>query len=421
MRPGRNLGVDAERLWADLMDLARITEPDRPYTRRSFSARFIEGRAWLEGRFRDAGLVVRTDPAGNLIGRWEGSEPGLGTLALGSHSDTVPDGGRLDGTAGVIAALEVVRALRDRGHAPRHAIEVIDCLAEEVSDFGLSCIGSRAMAGVLQPGALSRRKPDGETLAEAIRRMGGDPDLLAEARRRDLAAWLELHIEQGQVLERAGEEIGIVTGIVGISRLEIEIAGRPDHAGTTQMQDRSDALVAASAIVLDVRERALALAGDLVATVGELDILPNAANVIPGTARLLLDIRADRKDTLARFVADLRGTVPSIARAFGTEVRRMDLISDADPVGFDPGLLDGLEAEARGLGLACRRMASGAGHDAAFLSRIAPAAMLFVPSRDGRSHCPEEWSEQDHLAGGAAVLLETVLQLDRPSESVPPR
>jgi beta-ureidopropionase / N-carbamoyl-L-amino-acid hydrolase len=414
---GDNLGVDGERLWADLMALAEITDPDRPYTRRSFSPRFLEGRAWLAERFRKAGLTVRVDAACNLIGRWEGAEPGLGTLALGSHSDTVPNGGRFDGTAGVLAALEVVRALRDQGRRPRHSIEVIDCLAEEVSEFGLSCIGSRAMAGMLQPEALSRRKTDGETLFEAITRMGGDPDRLAEARRTDLAAWLELHIEQGQLLERAGDDLGVVTSVVGITRVEIALSGRADHAGTTQMRDRSDALVAASAIVLAVRDRAATQAaeghGHFVATVGELDINPNAANVVPGAARLLLDIRSERETDIARFLDGLRDEVESVSARFGVRVERMEVLSQAGPVLFDGHLLHCLETQAERLELSHRRMVSGAGHDAAFLSRIAPAAMVFIPSLNGRSHCPEEWSDKRHLVGGTAVLLDTITQLDK--------
>lgn len=415
-RAGGNLGVDGDRLWDDLMALADLTDPDRPYTRRSFSARFLEGRAWLAARFRAAGLAVRIDAAGNLVGRWEGTEAGLGTIALGSHSDTVPDGGRFDGTAGVIAALEVVRSLQARGHRPRHAIEVIDCLAEEVSEFGLSCIGSRAMAGMLAPEALTRRKPDGETLREAIARMGGRPDDLHEARRTDLAAWLELHIEQGRVLERAGRDLGLVTAVVGITRVEFHLAGRADHAGTTQMPDRSDALVAAAALVLALRDRAVAqgqTGGHLVATVGELDITPNAANVVPGSARLLLDLRGETEGQIARYLDDLRQMAEGVLAPFAVRLARMDLVSQATPVRFDEGLLGALENAAARLDIPHQRLASGAGHDAAFLARVAPAAMVFIPSRDGRSHAAEEWSEKEHLAGGAAVLAEAVLALDK--------
>ena len=277
------------------------------------------------------------------------------------------------------------------------------------------------MAGMLQPDAMSRRKPDGETLSAAIQRMGGDPENLADARRKDLAAWLELHIEQGQVLDRAGVDLGIVTAVVGITRVEIALTGRPDHAGTTQMQDRSDALVAASAIVLALRDRAIAQGaegkGQLVATVGELDISPNAANVVPGAARLLIDIRAEEETEIALFLDGMRRDVETAACRFGVRVDRMQVLSQASPVQFDSGLLDRLEVQAERLGLSHRRMASGAGHDAAFLSRIAPAAMVFIPSRDGRSHCAEEWSDKHHLAGGADVLLGAILDLEADAEA----
>jgi len=414
--PRDNLPVDGQRIWDDLMALAEVTEPGRPYTRRSFSATFLDGRAWLTERFRTAGLTVRIDAAGNLIGRLEGTEAGAGTIALGSHSDTVPEGGRFDGTAGVIVALEVVRSLQERGVRLRHAVEVVDCLAEEVSEFGLSCIGSRAIAGALPEDFLNRSKADGETLAQAIGRMGGVPDEIGLARRVDLCAWLELHIEQGRALEAAGLDLGVVTSVVGITRVEIVVEGRADHAGTTGIADRRDALVAAASIVLAVRGMAEAGAaagqGYFVATVGEIEVTPNAANVVPGTARLLVEVRAVTEAAIDRFLADLAGSAERCAQAYDARIASFRVLSRGQPVGFDPALAVLLREVSAAQGLRTQDMASGAGHDAVFFARIAPTAMLFVPSLDGRSHCPEEWTEQRHLVEGAAVLFEAVRQLD---------
>ena len=232
-----NSTIRARRIADDIDALAGITEPDRPYTRRAFTPKFLEGRKWLEQAMRDAGAVTQIDAAGNLIGTIPGAHPDLGTIMLGSHSDTVPDGGRFDGIAGVIAALEVVRALRDQGTVLDHTLEVADFLAEEVSIFGVSCIGSRGMTGSRPPEWL-QRVAGGLTLKQAIADVGGHP--LHSAERDDIKAFLELHIEQGPVLQNEKIDIGVVTAIAGITRIEIIVEGRADHAGTTPMGARAD-------------------------------------------------------------------------------------------------------------------------------------------------------------------------------------
>jgi N-carbamoyl-L-amino-acid hydrolase len=399
------LSIDQERLWADVMALAAITDPQRPYTRRSFSPLFLEGRAWLRHRFAAAGLKVRIDPGGNLIGRMEGSNPALPAIMLGSHSDTVPSGGRFDGVAGLVAALEVTRAL-GAGHRLRHAVEVVDFLAEEPSDFGVSCVGSRAMAGLLLPDMLDYAAANGERLGDAIDRVGGAAQRLAAARRSDIAAYLELHIEQGVVLESKQIDVGVVTAIVGIARLEVVFQGAADHAGTTPMPLRRDAAVAAA--------RAIALAAErhFVATAGIVEVEPNAANVVPGRARVVFDIRAEDRALSKEFIADLDASTAAIAKECGVERARFALLSDTAPVACDARLGDALARSATRLGLSVLRLASGAGHDAAFLARIAPAAMVFVPCRGGKSHTPEEWADASALAAGAAVLLEATRLID---------
>lgn len=409
--------IDEARLWADLMALAEITEPGRPYTRRSFSPLFLEGRNWLADRYRAAGLSVRIDAGGNLIGRLPGLRPDARAIMLGSHSDSVPYGGRFDGIAGVLVGLEIARTLAEARAPLGHALEVVDFLAEEPSEFGLSCIGSRAMAGALEGAHLALTGPGQETLAAAIERVGGLPGRLDEARRCDVHAFLELHIEQGPVLEAASIDVGIVTAIVGITRIEIRLAGEAAHAGTAPMAGRRDAGVAAAEVVLAVRDLARALNQDgegyFVATVGVLEIRPNAANVVPSEARLVIDARGENAVLVQRFLLDLRSRVGAIALATGVSLSRFDILSHNDPAACDGALQRVLAESAAAMHRSAMSMASGAGHDAAFVSRIAPAAMLFVPCRGGRSHCPEEWTEAPALAAGAAVMLEAVRRIDR--------
>lgn len=411
-----NWPVNEARLWADAMALGDLTEPGRPYTRRAFSDMFLKGRAYLTDKFQAAGMAASIDAAGNLIGRLQGSDPKAGTLVIGSHSDTVPDGGRFDGIAGVLAGLEVVRAVKDAGLTLRHNLEIIDCLAEEMSVFGLSCIGSRGMTGHLTPEMLRYPGPDGEDLASGIKRMGGDVASLPSIVRDDIRAYLELHIEQGRVLEAAKLDIGVVTNIVGIMRLEITVTGLADHAGTTPMDLRRDALSGAVEVVAAIRDKARAIAGRdqgyFVATTGEFEIQPGAANVVPREVRLVIDARAEAPELMKEFLAFAQTELAPLAIAQGAEISALNILSDSAHTECNAHLQEHLAQSASDLGLSWRYMASGAGHDAVFFSRIAPAAMIFIPCLNGRSHTPEEWTEPGQLSAGAAVLFETIRRLD---------
>ena len=397
------------------MALAEITDPEHPYTRRSFSPLFLQGRAWLAKRFADAGLAVRIDTAGNLIGRLDGADPSLGVIAIGSHSDTVPSGGRFDGIAGLATGLEVVRSLA--GMRLGHAIEVIDFLAEEPSEYGLSCVGSRGMVGALDASMLDLMEPGGEKLRDALRRVGGDPDRLEASRRQDIKAFLELHIEQGIVLESRSLDVGVVTSIVGIHRIEIVFEGAADHAGTTPMALRHDALVAAANTVAAVRRIAEQLAAEgpnhFVATVGILSVEPGASNVVPARCRLVIDARSTNSALTRRFVEAVERDSATYAAAAHVERTSLVTLSDAPPIACDPVLREALRRGAQELGLGETDLASGAGHDAAFMSRICPSAMIFVPCRNGKSHAPEEWADREAIARGAAVVLQAVKTLDR--------
>jgi len=418
---GSHLPLDADRLWGDVMSLAAITDPQRPFTRRSFSARFLEGRAWLARRFAEAGLAVRIDAAGNLIGRRAGRHPTRAVIAVGSHSDTVPSGGRFDGIAGIAAGLEIVRALEASSEQLDHAIEVIDFLAEEPSEYGLSCIGSRGMVGALEPPMLDLTEPGGERLRDALRRVGGNPDRIGAARRDDICAFLELHIEQGAVLESRAIDIGLVTSIVGIRRIEIVFTGAADHAGTAPMALRRDALVAAAGTVSMVRRKAEELAaagrGYFVATVGILEAHPGASNVVPGRSRLVIDVRTTDPALTEDFVTAVDADSVRQAAAARVERTRFATLSDGPPVACDPALRHALHEGAQALNYSAIELASGAGHDAAFMARICPAAMVFIPCRAGKSHAPEEWADRDAIAAGGAVMLRAIQQIDRSSPS----
>ncbi|MGE4529095.1 MAG: Zn-dependent hydrolase [Rhodospirillaceae bacterium] len=410
------ISLDSNRLWARIEALSRFTRPDQPWTRRAFTPEFAAARAWLAENFAASGLAVSTDAAANLIGRREGGAPGLAPLVVGSHCDTVPAGGRFDGIAGVATALEIAQSFAEAGIALRHPLEVIDFLSEEPSDYGASCIGSRAVVGALTPAMLAARNAGDEPLSAAIERVGGTPGALAEPLRRPggIAAFLELHIEQNTVLESRGEAVGIVTAIVGIHRLRITVTGRTDHAGSTPMHARHDALVGAARVIDAAHRLAREMTGNpdyVVATVGRIAVSPNAANAIPGSAEMILDLRSTSDDVLAKFPRLLQeAAAPGLADmdlAFACE-----LMTRARPAPCAPEIREALARAARAKGHAALELPSGAGHDAMQIAEIAPMGMVFVPCRGGRSHCPEEWAEAADIAAGAEVLAAALLDLD---------
>jgi beta-ureidopropionase / N-carbamoyl-L-amino-acid hydrolase len=406
--------VNEARCFGWLMQLGEITDPARPWTRTAFSERHGQGREFLAGRMRELGLVTSIDAAGNLIGRREGTEPSAGTIMIGSHSDTVVGGGRFDGIAGVIAGLEIAAALNDSGVRLRHSLEIVDFLAEEPNEFGLSCIGSRGMAGALDADMLARKNRAGVTLREGIVATGAG-GLAGAARRNDVVAFFELHIEQGPVLEAQGQDVGVVTHIAGIRRITLTFKGQAAHAGTTPLDLRQDALVAAARFVLDLRgalESRREARPFVIATVGEIHVAPNAPNVVPGEARVVVDLRSDASDALVTWTDRVRALGEQAVAGTRVTLAECRLLSATEPTTCAPALTTHLREAARELGLRQQDIVSGAGHDAAFLSKIAPAAMLFVPSRDGMSHCAQEWTDSDALAKGIAAVLRAVRAFD---------
>lgn len=409
--------LNAERLWSRVETLSRMTLPDVPWTRRAFSPLFEQSRQWLRAEFEAAGLAVRLDAGGNLAGTRPGRDAARRPIATGSHCDTVMAGGRFDGIIGVLAGIEVAHTLHEQGVTLEHPFEVIDFLSEEPSDYGISCVGSRALSGQLTPDMLAARNADGETLAEGLRRIGGDPDALGAPLRGpgQTAAFVELHIEQGPVLESRGLPIGVVTNIVGIRRVLITVHGQPDHAGTTPMDIRRDALVGAARVIDAAHRRASTQSGKphyVVATIGRIAMTPNAPNAVPGMVELMLEVRSDSDAVLDAFPEAIMAEVADALAALRLSAA-MAPVSRAHPTDCAPLVMDAVEDAATRLGYASMHLPSGAGHDAVYMAPTGPIGMIFVPCLNGRSHCPEEWLEPSQLLDGTRVLYETVLELDR--------
>lgn len=401
--------VNGPRLLSLLEDLARFgATPDGGVQRLAYSEEDRRARDWVAERMQGAGLEVIIDPAGNLVGRRPGSED-LPPILLGSHIDTVPHGGAYDGSVGSMAALEVAWTLEDQGLETRHPLEVAIFQNEE---GGL--VGSEAMAGTLEAAALSRVSQSGRTLREGIAFLGGDPDRLVEASRPpgSIAAYLELHIEQGAVLEEAGVDIGVVEGIVGIVWWDVTVEGFANHAGTTPMDRRRDALLAAARFVDAVNRVATSVPGRQVATVGRIEAEPGAPNVIPGRVTLSLEIRDLDGAKIETLFEGMRAEAGRIAEATGISFAFEDQELGIEPAPTDERLRTAVERSASSLGLSHRRMPSGAGHDAQSLAPLGPIGMIFIPSIGGVSHSPEELSRSEDVVRGADVLLRTVLEID---------
>jgi N-carbamoyl-L-amino-acid hydrolase len=411
----------AERLQADIEALTRMTRPDVPYTRRAFSDEDRAARAWVAGEMRAAGLLVTVDAAANVIGRMPGGQDGS-SIMTGSHLDTVQAGGRFDGIAGVLAALEVARCLDEAGHRLARPLEVVNFTCEEPSDFGLSTIGSRAMSGRIGADTVAAlRDSRGRTLGDAIDTVGGRAARLEEARREpgSIARYLELHIEQSASLDRAGLPVGVVTAIAAPSRFRLTVRGRQDHAGGTPMAVRKDALVPAAELVLLVERLAREAGRGTVGTVGALTVHPNMVNIVPGEVELLADFRgihpAAIADTLTRFEAG----VADVARGRNVTIDLAPIVRE-EPLHIDAEMIRHAAAAAESVRVPFARLTSGASHDANHIARLCPIGMLFVACREGRSHCPEEWADPAHLAAGTRVLLELILRLDAALAEPPP-
>jgi len=359
---------------------------------------------------KEAGLTVRIDAAGNILGRREGKDPKLATIMFGSHIDCVPNGGSYDGDVGVIAALECAQVLKEHNVVTRHPLEVVVFSDEE---GGL--IGSRAMIGELSDKAMDVMSHSGKTVRDGIRVIGGNPERIKEAARKkgDLKAFLELHIEQGGTLESEGVHIGVVEGIVGIKWWSVTVEGFANHAGTTPMDNRQDALVAAARYVLAVNKVVTSLHGRHVGTVGRISAEPGALNVIPGKVHTSLEIRDLSEKTIDLLFSMIQEEVIKIERETRTKFTFMLIEPISTPALTDERVRSIIAVSAKELGLSSTLMPSGAGHDAQDMTHLAPTGMIFVPSVGGISHSPKEFTKREDMANGANVLLQTVLKIDQ--------
>ena len=402
--------ASAERMEQRIQTLSGFgANPQGGVSRVAFSKADIEGREYIKDLMEQAGLEVRLDTAGNIIGKREGSDPDLPVIMFGSHIDSVPGGGNYDGDVGVIGAIEVAQLLHENGVKTRHPLEVVSFTDEE---GGL--VGSRAMTTGLGPGALSVVSHSGMSIAEGIRVVGGDPDRLELALRGpdEFAAFIELHIEQGAFLHEEGIEIGVVEGIVGIRWWDVVIEGIANHAGTTPMNRRQDAMLSAAQLTLAINRVATSLEGRQVATVGRIRAEPGAPNVIPGRVVMSLEIRDLDAGKMQQVFDAIMIEAGSIAEARQTPIRFEELDVASPPAPTDLRMRKIIAQSAEDLGLSFRLMPSGAGHDAQDMTHVAPTGMIFVPSVGGISHSPKEFTSSEDMANGAGVLLRTVLAID---------
>ncbi len=406
----RTLTINSDRLNRRIFQLAEVGKlANGGVSRVAFTPEDILARQLVQSWMVDAGMTVRTDAAGNLIGRYGGQSEQLGAFATGSHIDTVPVAGRYDGCLGVIAGIEVVRTLNEHQLRLEHPLEVIVFTDEECT-----VLGCKAMAGDIVADPDYYRRSNGTAIQDCLASIGGDWSRIATAQRQpgELAAFVELHVEQGGVLEEGGYQIGVVQGVVGQHRLRVNILGRPNHAGTTPMNRRKDALVAAAQVVLAVNQLAVTTPGDQVATVGFLEVLPNAVNTVPAQVNLKIDLRDLSQTQLDRLIRAMEQQFAEIAAATDTQISMTETLHVL-PTLSAPVIMKAIASTCSEAGLSFTELPSRAGHDAQEIGRFTDMGMIFVPSQAGISHSQDEYTAPEQCTQGANVLLQTFLRLDK--------
>jgi N-carbamoyl-L-amino-acid hydrolase len=406
-----NLRVHGDRLWSTLTETAAFgATPKGGLKRLALSAEDAQVRRWFVAACAAAGCAVSVDDLGDIFARRAGSDPGLAPIAIGSHLDTQPTGGRFDGVLGVLAGLEIIRTLNDAGIVTRHPIEIIDWTNEEGARFAPAMLASGVFAGAFDAAyARSRTDRDGVSFEAALEAIGfGGPE---PAGAHPLAAFFELHIEQGPVLEDAGIEIGVVTGVQGIRWLDVEVSGLACHAGTTPMALRRDALQGAVRLAAAADAVGRSDPGVSLSTIGVFEAFPGSRNTVPEAIRMSVDLRHPRAADLDRMEADLRGAAAAIGAELGVAIDITPVWSSA-PVAFAPACVDAVRRATGRLGYSAMDIVSGAGHDSVYLSRVAPTGMVFIPCEDGVSHNEAENITPAQAEAGANVLLHAVLAFD---------
>jgi N-carbamoyl-L-amino-acid hydrolase len=409
-----SLTIDRDRLLSEIDTLASFSDAEAPaVTRIVFTPTDLQARAWIKARCEEAGLTVRQDAVGNIFARWNGSEPAAPVVGTGSHIDAIPNAGKYDGVVGVLGGLEAIRALRQSGFRPKHSVELLIFTSEEPTRFGIGCLGSRLLSGTLSPDAARKLTDnDGATLDEVRHRAGFGGEL--EKVKLPIGyyqAFIELHIEQGPLLERRQIPLGIVAKIAAPASLRVLIEGSGGHAGGVLMPDRRDALCAAAELILAIESVARSSgAVDTVATVGMCEVFPGAVNSIPSRVRLSVDIRdtdLQRRDVVIR-TFEATSKAVSAKRQVSIQI---ELLNADAPADCAPAIIEAISQSCREHELNFLPMVSRAYHDSLFVARIAPVAMLFIPCRNGYSHRPDEYSHPDDIARGTLVLAETLAAL----------
>jgi N-carbamoyl-L-amino-acid hydrolase len=406
--------IDAARIVADLETLATFSDTDPPaITRIVYSEADQCARSWLKEQCIAAGLVVREDALGNLYARWQGTDANAAAVGTGSHIDAIPHSGRYDGSAGVIGGLESIRALRRSGFTPRRSIELLTFISEEPTRFGIGCLGSRMLSGTLAPGAAAALKDRDDQSLDAVRNAAHFTGPLSSVQlpAHYYSSFVELHIEQGPILEKENIPIGIVTRIAAPAALRLLIEGEGGHAGAVLMPQRRDAFLGAAEIALAVETAALSTGAiDTVGTCGLVNVFPGLANSIPSRVKLELDVRDTDLTRRNAVLQEIEQVTRDIATKRKLRITLTTLNADP-PATCDPSLVTAMENACHAEEIAYQRMVSRAYHDSLFMSRIAPTAMIFIPCKNGVSHRPDEYAAPEDLANGARVLARTLATL----------
>lgn len=406
--------TNRDRIQIDIENLSKFNaSPGKGLTRLSFTKEDRGAREYIKSQLKSAGLSVYEDAAGTVVGRIEGKLKDAPCIMVGSHFDSVRNGGNFDGPAGVVTALEIARTIKENNIELNYPIEFVGLIEEEGSRFGGGLFGSRAMAGLVSRESLDEYKDDeGISIAQAMDDFGFNPDKIHEAKRdpKDLKAFLELHIEQGPILENNNMDIGIVEYIVGITQIEITFQGRADHAGTTPMDMRSDALDAASNLISNISGFARDAGPSTVATVGILKLSPGSANIVPSQVTFTVDIRSDQEELIDGVVNKIKAKAEELSEDKGVGFSIEKKLS-VNPIKLSDDIIQLFKTNCQSLNFTNQLMLSGAGHDAMIMASLTEVGLLFVPSLQGRSHCPEEWTDYDELHKGVEVIFQTILNL----------
>lgn len=410
--------VNIENIKKDIKTLSQFNAtPSKGLTRFSYTEEHKKVKEYISQEMVKAGLVVYEDAVGNLFGQRNGVDDSLPTVMVGSHFDSVKNGGIFDGTAGVVSGLEIARFLQERNIQTKYPVSIAAIVEEEGGRFGSGLFGSRAIIGKVVREDLDQYKDEkGISIAEAMKDFGLDPENYQQANCWDkkIRVFFELHIEQGPVLENEKKDVGIVDTIVGIAAYEVEIHGRSDHAGTTPMNMRKDALLLASMVVQYVNQLAIEAGEGTVATVGRLEVSPGAVNIVPGKVHFTFETRSRSEQKVQHIISNVEQFIKEKCQN-GLEYKLKKILLKK-PSPLSKKVVSILENNAKKLNLNYKVMISGAGHDAMFLNEITDVGMVFVPSKNGRSHCPEEWTDFEKIKLGTELLLKTILDISEAKE-----